>query len=185
MPAPPLSTVRLELRPATAEDAAAVLAWQRANRTHLQAWEPLRADAFYTLEAQRARLQAQADATASGAALHWLIVCKQRDVLIGECALTNLVRGVFQACHLGFALAASAQGQGLMAEALGSVIEHAFAELDLHRIMANYRPENLRSAQLLRRLGFEREGFARAYLKINGQWADHVLTSLLNPAHAS
>ena len=34
---------------------------------------------------------------------------------------------------------------------------------------------NLTDEQLLRRLGFEREGYARAYLKIGGQWQDHRL----------
>jgi len=51
----------------------------------------------------------------------------------------------------------------------------------LHRIMANYRPENERSARVLSGLGFQQEGFARSYLKINGEWADHVLTALVNP----
>jgi len=57
-----------------------------------------------------------------------------------------------------------------------------FDAMQLHRIMANYRPENERSARLLARLGFEKEGEARAYLRINGVWADHVLTALINPA---
>jgi ribosomal-protein-alanine N-acetyltransferase len=39
----------------------------------------------------------------------------------------------------------------------------------------------VRSAALLARLGFEREGFARAYLHINGTWEDMVLNSLINP----
>jgi len=30
---------------------------------------------------------------------------------------------------------------------------------------------------LLDKLGFKREGFAEKYLKINGIWEDHVLTS--------
>ena len=46
--------------------------------------------------------------------------------------------------------------------------------------MANYMPDNLRSAALLKRLGFEVEGLAKNYLYINGQWRDHVLTSLTN-----
>ena len=46
--------------------------------------------------------------------------------------------------------------------------------------MANYQPANVWSEALLQRLGFEREGLARRYLKINGHWADHVLTSLIN-----
>jgi ribosomal-protein-alanine N-acetyltransferase len=82
---------------------------------------------------------------------------------------------------LGFSIGGRYEGRGLMGEALGAAIEHVFNEYRLHRIMANHRPENLRSGNLLARLGFEREGLARAYLKINGEWADHVLTSRINP----
>jgi ribosomal-protein-alanine N-acetyltransferase len=71
-----------------------------------------------------------------------------------------------------------------MRECLVAATHFMFAEHGLHRIMANHRPENARSARLLNGLGFEREGMARAYLKINGAWTDHVLTSLINPAHA-
>jgi ribosomal-protein-alanine N-acetyltransferase len=46
--------------------------------------------------------------------------------------------------------------------------------------MANYKAENQRSVQLLTRLGFEIEGKARAYLKINGECRDHILASLIN-----
>jgi ribosomal-protein-alanine N-acetyltransferase len=64
-----------------------------------------------------------------------------------------------------------------MAEVLEAGLTLAFGQLDLHRVMANYLPRNERSARLLARLGFEREGYARAYLRIAGQWEDHVLTA--------
>ena len=69
-----------------------------------------------------------------------------------------------------------------MLEALKAAIPNVFQTHGLHRIMANYQPDNLRSEILLRRLGFEREGLAKSYLKINGRWTDHVLTSLINPS---
>ena len=47
--------------------------------------------------------------------------------------------------------------------------------------MASYIPDNKRSANLLSRLGFEIEGQARQYLRIDGRWQDHVLTALINP----
>jgi len=68
-----------------------------------------------------------------------------------------------------------------MSEALRAGDGFAFEELRLHRIMANYRPENERSARLLERLGFVREGIARDYLFVDGAWRDHVLTSLTHP----
>ena len=67
-----------------------------------------------------------------------------------------------------------------MYEALQLTNRYVFEETRLHRIMAGYLPHNDRSGNLLQRLGFEREGYARKYLKINGVWEDHILTSLIN-----
>jgi ribosomal-protein-alanine N-acetyltransferase len=69
-----------------------------------------------------------------------------------------------------------------MSEALRAANAYVFGPMRLHRIMANHRPENARSAKLLERLGFVREGLARDYLFIDGAWRDHVLMSLTNPA---
>jgi ribosomal-protein-alanine N-acetyltransferase len=69
-----------------------------------------------------------------------------------------------------------------MREALLKANAYVFDSLGLHRIMANYMPSNERSAHVLDRLGFTREGLAKDYLKIDGRWEDHILTSLINPA---
>ncbi len=103
-------------------------------------------------------------------------------VIAGECGFTAFVRGPFQACYLGYRLDSAHVGQGLMQEALTAAIRYVFDTLELHRIMANYRPTNERSGNLLRRLGFVVEGYARDYLFLDGAWRDHVLTSLANSA---
>ena len=100
--------------------------------------------------------------------------------LILDVSLSNLIRGVFQAAHLGYKIAELHTGQGLMTEAVDAVVRHGFGRLRLHRIMANYQPWNTASGRILEKLGFEREGFAKDYLFINGQWRDHVLTSKTN-----
>ncbi len=99
------------------------------------------------------------------------------DVVIGVAALTNISRGVFQACNLGYSIGKPFEGQGYMTEMVAAVVDYAFTNLDLHRVMASYMPENARSGALLERLGFEREGVARRYLKIAGAWRDHILTA--------
>jgi len=90
------------------------------------------------------------------------------------------VKGAFEACHLGFSLAESAQGRGLMKKTLEITNRYCFEQMGLHRIMANHLPSNVRSERLLESLGFEREGYAREYLKIAGAWEDHVLRALIN-----
>jgi ribosomal-protein-alanine N-acetyltransferase len=100
--------------------------------------------------------------------------------VIGTIGITNIVRGGFQAAYLGYNIAENQQNKGLMTEMLAEVIKHAFEVLKLHRLMANYRPENIASARVLEKLGFTKEGFAKNYLMVDGQWRDHVLTSLTN-----
>ena len=41
-------------------------------------------------------------------------------------------------------------------------------------------PANEPSKRLLERVGFRHEGYARAYLNINGDWRDHLLFGLLS-----
>ena len=68
-----------------------------------------------------------------------------------------------------------------MREALSASVAHMFDHEKLHRIMANYIPENARSGRLLERLGFEIEGQAKNYLHIAGVWRDHILTAKTTP----
>ena len=103
--------------------------------------------------------------------------------ILGACNYTNIVRGAFHACHLGYQIGREHEGRGLMAEALRATNAFMFEVVALHRVMANFRPENDRSRRLLARLGFVEEGFARDYLYIDGAWRDHVLTSLVNPGY--
>lgn len=176
-----LETPRLLVRPAGGQHAAAVLAYCRENRAHLARWEPLRGASYFTEEATALRLNEAARLMAGGQALYWLVFERAHGALIAQCSFTLIVRGVFQCCHLGFSIARSHEGRGLMREALACVLEDVFEREGLHRVMAAHLPHNLRSAALLARLGFEHEGFGRAYVKINGEWADHVLLAKVNP----
>lgn len=93
--------------------------------------------------------------------------------LVGFVNINNMVRGALQSGFLGYGAFASHAGQGLMTEGLRAVIDRAFGELGLHRLEANIQPDNGHSIDLVRRLGFEHEGFSRRYLKVDGQWRDH------------
>jgi ribosomal-protein-alanine N-acetyltransferase len=101
--------------------------------------------------------------------------------LIGIIGISQIVRSASQSAYLGYSIAAVQQDKGYMTEALTVAIELAFGPLNLHRLMANYRPANLASGRVLAKLGFAREGFASDYLMVNGRWEDHILTALTNP----
>ncbi|SAL40914.1 GCN5-like N-acetyltransferase [Caballeronia sordidicola] len=181
-----IAAERVVLRRADLRHAEAMLAYRLMNRPHLEPWEPSRDDSFYTTQAANERAMQMEHAMADGTALHLLIFLNEPGVpdnpLIGDCHFTNIVRGPFQACNLGYSIDQRYEGQGLMHEALHAALGFMFDTHKLHRVMASYRAENARSGRLLARLGFEREGLAKAYLKIDGKWADHVMTSRVNPA---
>ncbi|EJF82811.1 hypothetical protein MCU_01312 [Bartonella elizabethae Re6043vi] len=162
------------------EDAAELSAYYLRNANHLRPFEPLRTDDYHTRTTWEARAKAFADESAQGQAYRYAVRLKNENTIIGVVNFTNVVRGVFQACHLGFSLDEKQQGKGLMFESLSALIRHIFQVYHLHRVMANYRPENIKSELLLKRLHFEKEGYAKDYLMISGKWRDHILTSRIN-----
>lgn len=93
--------------------------------------------------------------------------------IVGGVNINNIVRGTLQSGTLGYTAYASTTGHGYMAEGLGLLIQHAFGELGLHRLEANIQPDNTQSLALVKRLGFEREGYSTAFQFINGEWRDH------------
>ncbi|MDA0789556.1 MAG: ribosomal protein S5-alanine N-acetyltransferase [Proteobacteria bacterium] len=182
-PLPRLATERLILKLLEPSDASLMARFRRENKDHLTRWEPTRPLEFYTDGFWQMQLRVAIREFRSGSSVCLVMMDSVEQEVLGVCNYTNIVRGTFQSCHLGYALAGRHQGQGLMHEALMASNQFIFDQLELHRIMANYMPRNQRSGDLLHRLGFVIEGEARSFLKINGKWEDHVLTSMLNPAH--
>lgn len=182
---PELHTERLTVRLARPGMQAAMARFLTENfEGHLDRWSPPAASAFFTEAFWRDRLAIAVEEYHAGRSVRFVLQARDEAPfeapIVGTCNYTNIVGGPFLACNLGYQMARSHQGMGLMSEALRATNAFVFGELKLHRIMANYRPENERSGRLLERLGFAREGLARDYLFIDGQWRDHVLTALVN-----
>ncbi|MDO1528049.1 GNAT family N-acetyltransferase [Fulvimonas sp. R45] len=178
---PQLRTERTRIRLAEAADAPELLRYRIDNRAHLAPWEPLRDAAFYTLAHCAQAIADGREAARQDRGYPCLVFDPGGAEILATFTLANVVRGAFQACHLGYGVAAHAQGRGLMHEALQAGLAWAFGPLGLHRVMANHLPSNERSARLLARLGFEREGYAKRYLCIAGVWEDHMLTAKTRP----
>lgn len=181
MQSPNIETEHTRLIVLGLEHAELLLDYYERNRDHLQPWEPLRSAEFYTLDSMRAGIEDDRAKYREGKAVPLSAIEKDTGRMIAGCNLSNIVRGVFQACTLGYAISHDREGQGLMYEIASAGVDYAFSDLRLHRIMANYIPRNIRSERLLQRLRFEREGYAKGYLKIAGRWEDHVLTARINP----
>ncbi|MFD0024725.1 GNAT family N-acetyltransferase [Streptomyces sp. NPDC058382] len=93
--------------------------------------------------------------------------------IAGFININNIVLGAFRCGALGYGAFAHAAGRGLMGEALGLVLRHAFGPLGLHRLEANIQPANVGSVALVRRAGFRLEGLSPDFLLIDGAWRDH------------
>lgn len=176
-----LETERLQLRLPIEEDAPRLLEYRLCNREAHAATNPLLPRNFYTIEFWQEQQRITLEEFEKDTAVRFLLLRKEApEAMIGHINFTQIFRGPFQACYVGYSLSGDQQGNGYMTEALREAVRYMFEDKNIHRIMANYLPENERSARVLDRLGFVREGIAKEYLHIGGEWRDHILTSLTN-----
>jgi len=162
-----------------ASDAPMLRSYLVTNMEHLRDWEPTRDSSYFNLSNIEERILENNIAQEIGTALHLAAFSPDRTQILAICNFTNIVHGVFMACNLGYSISQRHEGNGIMYEVLSASICHVFGVLKLHRIMANYMPHNFKSARLLERLRFDKEGVAKSYLNISGHWQDHILTSKL------
>jgi len=178
---PTLESGRILLRPLGEIDPSLMLDYFSRNQKHFGPYFTLTQDEL-TSEVywQGRRVKALAEFQC-GMSVNYTVVRKEASSrIIGNINFSQIFRGKFHACYLGYGIDAEEEGQGIMREGLELAIRYIFEVQNLHRIMANHLPDNLRSASLLKRLGFVTEGEAKEYLLINRKWRDHVLTSLTN-----
>ena len=144
------------------------------SRGFLQPWEPTWAPDDLSTPAFRRRLAAYRRELDLGEAYAFFIF-RQDDTLVGSLRLSNVRRGVSQTATLGYWIGEPHKRRGHMSAAVKTVLRFAFGPLGLHRVEAACIPDNQASANLLLKAGFDEEGYAQGYLKINGEWRDHRL----------
>lgn len=166
------------LRSPQASDYAAWSTLRDLSRAHLQPWEPAWPEDDLTRTAFRRRLSIYERERELGNAWPFFIF-DQEDRLAGGITLSNVRRGVAETGTVGYWIGLPYAGQGLATASLRALSAHAFGALRLHRLEAACVPTNQPSRRVLEKAGFRLEGRARAYLKINGTWADHLLFGLL------
>ena len=168
------------IRPIELSDAAELAALVRASADHLRPFEPTRPDSYFTEAGQRATIGVLLAGAQNGGSVPFVIVGDD-DELLGRITLSGVTRGALQSCALGYWIRADRTRQGHATRAVGLAVDHAFRELGLHRVQAETLPENTASQRALERNGFERYGFAPKYIRIAGEWRDHVMFQVLAP----
>jgi ribosomal-protein-alanine N-acetyltransferase len=179
---PGIFTPRTVVRLAEVDEAPAVVRYYSENRERLRPFDPERPPSFYEERFWRNQIRRNLDEFESDVSLRLFIFPADGERrILGNISFSNFVRGVGQYCTVGYSLGGDSEGRGLMTEALRASLSHVFRALNFHRVEASYMPHNVRSGKLLRRLGFVVEGYSRDFIRINGQWEDHVRTALMNP----
>ncbi|HYE10681.1 MAG TPA: GNAT family protein [Patescibacteria group bacterium] len=167
------------IRPLEAFDAEARLRLNQNNKDFFQTYTPKRDEAFYTLETQLKIIEEDMNQSKNDIRYSFGIFLNEIDELIGNVALTEVLRGPLQSCFIGYYLDEHQNGKGYMTEAVKLAVDFAFHELKLHRIEAGVMPHNIRSMRVLEKAGFHKEGIAVKNVKINGKWEDHQVLAIV------
>lgn len=167
------------LRPPRAGDYPEWADLRSRSRDFLQPWEPEWPEGDLTRAAFRRRLATYAREMELGNAYPFFVFRDGDQALVGAVTLSNIRRGVAETATLGYWVGQPYARRGYCSAAVRAVCRFAFDRLRLHRVEAACLPSNTASRGVLLKCGFELEGKARAYLKINGAWRDHLLFGLV------
>ena len=174
-----LTGERVFLRPPKRRDA---LKWQKlrmSSKSFLVPWEPSWDASSCTRRAYLRYFKNSNYLANMDRAYSFLIFKTEDKILLGGINVGNVRRGVSQSASLGYWIGEKYSRNGYMKEALKILIPSLFVDLRLNRIEAATLEENIASKNLLKKIGFKKEGVLRKYLKINGAWRDHILYGLL------
>jgi ribosomal-protein-alanine N-acetyltransferase len=182
-PLPPrLEGERIFLRLPEMRDAAEWCMTIQKNKAFLKPWSPSSALRHIHKKGFAARHALWRFDSRSGAAHVFFIFGRDTQKLIGGITLGNIIRGAGQMATLGYWMDQDMAGKGYMTEAVGVVSRFAFDTLGLHRLQAGCLLNNTASHRVLLKNGFEPEGIAKGYIKIDGEWQDHLIFAKLKPA---
>ena len=176
---PVLSGRSVQLRTPQMSDYLAWSSLRELSRAFLVPWEPLWSYDDLSRHAYRARMKRYAKDIQDDLAYPFFLFRTDDGELCGGLTLSNVRRGVAQTATLGYWMGEPFIRRGYMTEALHLALGFAFGQLGLHRVEAACLPRNAASIALLRTGGFREEGYARRYLRINGEWQDHLLFAIL------
>jgi ribosomal-protein-alanine N-acetyltransferase len=177
---PSLATNRLQLRHIQPSYAEALFALYSDEETMQFYGEPHRSldDTLQALAHTQARFVQHEE-------IRWGITLKGEDQVIGSCGFHHFDTD-FHRAETGYILNRAFWGQGMMIEAMSSILTYGFAALGLHRVEAIIDRANERSKSLLLKLGFTYEGNLRQRYAFQGRFEDqHYFGLLTDEWHGS
>ncbi|HPG38617.1 MAG TPA: GNAT family protein [bacterium] len=170
-----LETVRLRLRLFREDDLDALLRCRSDERVaRFQLWDPFTADDAKNFINVWKEIPPGTPGSWSAIAIQLKKTCE----VIGDCAL-KVENGENLQGEIGFNLSPVHQGRGYATEACRSLLEYAFRELKLHRIIAVMDADNKDAIALCERVGMRREAYYKQNTWYKNHWGDEVVFAIL------
>lgn len=176
-PTYPITTERLLLRSITAADVDDLHAYR--SLPDVCRWVPFEPESRADLEKRVAGPFARRALEREGEALFFGVQLLETGRLIGDLMLF-WVSEAHRGGEVGWIFNPEHGGQGLATEAMRPVLDLAFGELQLHRVIARIDADNAASIRLAERLGMRREAHLVENEWFKGRWADEVDYAILD-----
>ena len=175
-PAYPVRTERLLLRPLTADDADALLAFRSLPEVcRYVPFEPMTRE---VINGRIASMWARAELTDEGQALTLGVEVAETGELVGDVVLFWHSR-LHMDGELGYMVNPDFGGLGYATEAANAMLGLGFDGLGLHRIVARIDERNESSARLARRLGMRQEARLVHNEFFKGEWSTELDFAML------
>lgn len=175
------TTPRLILKTLDSTYADRICKFYLQNKLHFEPWEPKRVETFYTTDFHRVNLIHEENEISKYHMLRlWVFSKYDPSVIVGTVSFSSMKKGALLSCTLSYKIDKDHLNQGFATEALEFGINLIFGGYGFHRIEALVHPDNISSIRVLEKLNFELEGTAKAYIKLNGKWCDHLRYSIIN-----
>ena len=172
----PIATDRMTLRPYETADLAGLHdLYGREDVCRYLPWAPMDiVQAGAKLEQRMGQRRIEGD----GDALVMAAVEMESGRMIGEFML-RLRNADHRQADIGWTIHPDVQGRGLATEGATELLRLGFEDLGAHRIMAGADPRNVASIRVMERLGMRREGVFLQSELVKGEWADDLVSAIL------
>lgn len=176
-PFPELTTERLLLRELAISDAPAI----QPLRANIDVMRYINRPLTLTVEDAEKWIGIVVDSLVKNEGITWCICLKEAPLEhIGTIGLWRIEKENYRA-EIGYMLAPSLQGKGIMYEAIKKVVDYGFKEMKLHSIEGRIDPRNVASGMLLEKCGFVKEAHFKEAYYMRGSFTDTAVYSILTP----
>ena len=176
-----LETQRLKMVSLDGTDTEQFFDFLMRNKEYFRRWSPEYEENYFSVWYHKAWLESIEKDMKEGRHIKFGVYLKTNpNRIIGSVSFSNIIKGIFQSCFMGYRVDENETKKGYASEAIARCVKYMFEEIKIHRIEANIMPVNSASIRVMEKLRFENEGLAKKYLKVNGVWEDHLHYVMLN-----